>query len=791
MSRLPFGGGLFFYHNTLMDIIAEIVKGQEANLGNLRSSIERGLTGSSIEMDEPQGFRTDGVFFGDIPPKRGAADQLKAAIGWVYACVSAIADSVAKVDIGLYEIDKQGNITEVENHAATELLDRVNAFTTRYDHTWLTQQYLDLTGEAPWFIDRGESGEGEPKSILLLRPDALAIVQSKDKSSPTPIEKYVYKMDLGTDMDIKPSELVFLKYPDPVNAFRGKGTLQAAARTVDIDEYSEEFNKRFFFNSARPDTVLSSDQKLSAAQKATLSASVKKLYQGVDKAHKTLVLESGLKFAPMTLSQKDMDFLQQQEYDAKKIMAIFRVPKAVLGMAEDVNLANAKIGEYVFSKYTVRPKLDRIVAQLNEFYLPMFKGTERMFLAYEDPVPQDVDAEVKRYDSALGKGWMTINEVRAAQNLEDIGEQGDVIYLPNVLVPLDMLGSQPAAPANGYPTKGIGSFKVRRSGSRTLTERRGIMARSGGGYARAKQRVEAQKARAAAQATVEKDIKHIEGKIDQVAANMVRSIVTARRQKSKQAEATSRAVHQQFGKLFVRAMDEHEKVMLVTTRTMFQNQMEKIVRKFPMKAIIDINEYQLDEEDETRVMVQAYQPQLHKIIDDQGHRASQLIGAGHRFSLATKTVQDYLGDRTFKFSFEVTEETNRLLKDTLKEGVAAGEGIPDLTKRVRGLFDNFEKYRAERIARSEVVRASNFAATEAYDQSGVVDKLQWLTTEDEHTCQWCEPMDGREVSLGGSFFDKGDTFRGLDGGTLNLNYESVDFPPLHPNCRCTVVPIVK
>jgi SPP1 gp7 family putative phage head morphogenesis protein len=120
-----------------------------------------------------------------------------------------------------------------------------------------------------------------------------------------------------------------------------------------------------------------------------------------------------------------------------------------------------------------------------------------------------------------------------------------------------------------------------------------------------------------------------------------------------------------------------------------------------------------------------------------------------------------------------------------------GEGIPDLRKRVNELFDGMEKYRAERIARSEVIRASNFAAQEAYRQSGVVNEVEWLATDDDRLCEFCAPLSGEHIALGDTFFDKGDSYRGSDGGMLDLNYEDIEHPPLHVNCRCALIPIIK
>lgn len=753
-----------------MDISKDLTEKSFDYKQELQAEIEKALSGRNIETDEPQGFQTEGVYFGQTPPRMNASQYLEASIGWVYGCVSRIADALASVDIELYKVNSKGDVEEVPNHPAIDLLDRVNDYTTRIDHMNLTQQYLELAGEAPWYVNRGESGNLEPSTIMLLRPDRLTIVQNDDKTSDSPIKGYSYKVDAQNTIEIKPEELIFLKYPDPTNWFRGKGTLAAAARTVDIDNFSEEYNKRFFYNSARPDMVLSSDQKLTLSQRQTLQSSIKKLYQGGDKSHKTLILESGLTATPFSVSAKDMDFLEQQRYDMAKIFSIFGVPKSVMAISDDVNFANAKVGEYVFMKYTIVPKLKRIVAQLNEFYLPMFKGTEGMFFSFDNPIPSDTDADVKRYDSALGKGYMTINEVRHEQNLPDIGESGDTILVPMGITPIDnaIANPQPAP----IPSKAI-TIKSKKN-------KKTIMANSGGGYSFAFKQIRVEKAKKKAKEKIAEKITAAEKRIDEISIALVTQIVNRKKFEKKQQTEQRKRMVDNYVAVYLSASKNFERVFQLGMNTVFEEQKKRILAKVPKKstkATVNIDDWSLDEEDETKIMVNVFTPLSKEVIKANGERAAKLVGEGTNFSMATDVVQNYLKDRTFKFSFEVNQETNRLLGDTLKEGVKNGEGIPQLRARVSELFTDMESYRSERIARTEVISASNFAANEAYNQSGVVNQVQWLATEDDRIDDECAELDGNIIDLGDSFAN-------------NEYFGDVEYPPVHANCRCTVIPIV-
>jgi HK97 family phage portal protein len=736
--------------------IKDLIQKSEDIRQTLRDNLEKGLADRFFEADEPAGFQYgEGFVFGSTPPKKKSEEYLRAATGWVYSCVSAIADAVAKLNLRLYKINGE-DVEEVKESPVLDLLYKVNKYQTYFDHIWLTQQYLELTGEAPWFIDRGESGEGEPENIMLLRPDRLYITQASEGE--TPVAGYTYKLDNGSELNLKPSEVLFLKYPDPINMFRGKGTLQAAATTVDIDTYSEEYNKRFFYNSARPDSILSTDQKLTPRQREGLRSDIKRLYSGVEKAHAVAVLESGLKWSPMALTQKDMDFISQQNFSRDKIFSIFRVPKPIVAVTDDVNLANAKIAEYVFSKWTIKPKMERVVAQLNEFFLPMFSGTDGMFISYDDPVPADVELSLKKYDSALINGWMTRNEIRELENLEDVGSEGDILYIPSSQIEI---GKEPASPF-GLGIKVAKSNKVKKE----------VITRSAGGFRLAKKSVKRAEA-----------VKKLETKINQMAVTIAKAAIDDRKKK----EIENARIN--FASDYIKVADIYEKAMVAETVKIFRRQKDQILK--PEKAV-DLDDYLLDEEDETKLMIEAYNPLIKKIVKDQGDRAALLAGMGRgAFDMATKEVQEYLKERIYKFSFEINEETNKLLSETLADGVAQGEGVPLLRKRVDELFSGMEKYRSERIARSEVIRASGFATTQAYEQSGVVEAVEWMTTNDDVTCEFCEPLDGKQVDLGKSFFKVGDDYVGSDGGVLDLSYENINFPPLHPNCRCTVVPVIK
>ena len=423
---------------------------------NLRDSLinffaKKTSQDSGISKIDSTGYEAYSVGEWDLNTSSSKTKEyLKQLEGWVGAAVSAIADEVAVINIKLYET-KNGDVEEVKDHPALKTLYKVNPFTTKFDHFWLTQTYLELTGESPWFLEKDANGV---VGIYFLQPDKFRPIAGPNQL----VDHYEYEVGVGNIISIPRDDVIFLKYPNPARPFRGKGTLEMAARTVDIDNFSEEWNKQFYQNAARPDSVLTvNSEQLDDEQKDALKKSLREQYTGTKNAHKVMVLFGDMKFDKSGFSMKDMDFLEQQRFSRDKILGIFRVPKAIVAQTEGVNLASAQTAQYVFSRHTIKPKMERLIQQLNEFYLPLFPGTENMFLDYVNPVQDDVAAKTVEYTAGLASGWFTINEVREDQGLPAV-EGGDVIYLNSNESPIGV----PSKTSN--PSKNIISLPIRKGG---------------------------------------------------------------------------------------------------------------------------------------------------------------------------------------------------------------------------------------------------------------------------------------------------------------------------------------
>jgi SPP1 gp7 family putative phage head morphogenesis protein len=163
------------------------------------------------------------------------------------------------------------------------------------------------------------------------------------------------------------------------------------------------------------------------------------------------------------------------------------------------------------------------------------------------------------------------------------------------------------------------------------------------------------------------------------------------------------------------------------------------------------------------------------------------------FDIDNPLIAEFIENYSFPFAQGINETTVGMLRGAMVTGMDEGLGMDGIAKLIREVFDNCTKYRSMLIARTETIRASNGAAKEAYRQSEVVESLQWLTTKDDRLCSFCLAMDGKVVGLDENYFELGDKLtvgEGANRATMKFDYEAVGYPPLHCNCRCSVIPMV-
>lgn len=193
-------------------------------------------------------------------------------------------------------------------------------------------------------------------------------------------------------------------------------------------------------------------------------------------------------------------------------------------------------------------------------------------------------------------------------------------------------------------------------------------------------------------------------------------------------------------------------------------------------------------DDENKGMADELAPLVLELANESGAVALLFAGEEELKFERAQALTDAIHASIQRMAAHYNADTLKALADTLAEGTLNGESLSKLKKRVEAVYQDAKGYRAERVARYETVKGSNAATEAAYRQTGYVTHKKWYTNPG--ACEYCRAMDGKTVALGKSFIEIGDSVAGDEGGEYAVAYDTVLFPPLHPNCRCTIIPVI-
>ncbi len=147
------------------------------------------------------------------------------------------------------------------------------------------------------------------------------------------------------------------------------------------------------------------------------------------------------------------------------------------------------------------------------------------------------------------------------------------------------------------------------------------------------------------------------------------------------------------------------------------------------------------------------------------------------FDVTARWVREFIEARAQQLAGQVTQTTYDAIRTELVAGVADGESIDDLAKRIRKVFAHADQTRAVTIARTEVISAYNGAAVLGASQmpGDVIAAQEWIATRDSRTRKAHGAVDGEVVRIGEQF-------------SLGLAYPGDPSGPASQtvNCRCTV-----
>lgn len=357
----------------------------------------------------------------------------------VYACVRILSEAIAELPLHLYRYKEDGGKEKaVDNVLYTLLHDEPNPEMTSFVFRETLMTHLLLWGNAYAQIIR--NGRGQIIALYPLMPNKMTVDRDQDGRI-----FYKYTKDNSEAKTMENGSVILT--PDEVLHIPGLGfdglvgysPIAMAKNAIGMAIACEEYGAKFFANGAAPSGVLEHPGVLKDPERVRNSWNA--AYGGSANSGKVAVLEEGMKYTPISISNEQAQFLETRKFQIDEIARIFRVPPHMVGDLDKSSFSNIEQQSLEFVKYTLDPWVIRWEQGLHRsLFTPAEKKTYFFKFNVDGLMRGDYASRMQGYSVGIQNGIFSVNDCRELENMDLLSEEeggnihvlnGNVVRLPN------------------------------------------------------------------------------------------------------------------------------------------------------------------------------------------------------------------------------------------------------------------------------------------------------------------------------------------------------------------------
>lgn len=336
-----------------------------------------------------------------FPPARAAALTDPRGLTAVYRAIQVITTAAAQLPI---QVERSGQV--IDTPAPINFLDPRMTRSTWVSHMVTS---LALHGNAYALIERDQAGK-----IVALRPLNPRYVMVTVNRDTHGLVFYV-DGETKTANDVLHAHLQPLVVSEPL----GLGPLQAARMDLEGARQTRDFAAQWFDGTGSPTGILTSQTALTpAAIKAARNA-----WNGIDENGQRIPddanpsrikVVSGFIYQHLGISPKDAQWIEAQEFSILQIARLFGIPSTLMLASPSggsMSYSNIEQDWLSFTRFSLMQYLKPLEDALSECIV---RGQQVRF-NLEGLLRSDTSTRYSSYATALDKGFLTVNEVRALE----------------------------------------------------------------------------------------------------------------------------------------------------------------------------------------------------------------------------------------------------------------------------------------------------------------------------------------------------------------------------------------
>jgi HK97 family phage portal protein len=351
------------------------------------------------------------------------------------ACIRVISDGVSALPLHLYRRIASGGKEKAWEHPLYRLLHQ-------QPNPWQTaQEFRDLM--TALYLNYGASyaeiragARGPVSELWPLHPSRMEVERLEDGSL-----RYLYREPNGRQTIYRQGQIFALRYHTE-DGVTPMPTYRLFRNVLGLAQALEAHAATYFGNGARPGVILESDNPIPVEAAERLREQWERMHRGPDRAFRTAVLPNGVKAHELSQSNEAAQMLESRQFAVTEICRVFRVPPHMVQDLSRSTYSNIEVQGTEFVQHCLLPHLKRWEAAISR---DLIEDDETYFAEHNvnGLLRGDHASRAAFYVSALQNGWMTINEIREAENLNPIGAAGDQHFVQLNMTTLDKIGQGP------------------------------------------------------------------------------------------------------------------------------------------------------------------------------------------------------------------------------------------------------------------------------------------------------------------------------------------------------------
>ncbi len=364
------------------------------------------------------------------------------AISAFYRAVALRSDSIGRLPAVLRDLTTRQELTE---HWLGPLLwERPNELMGPFVYKSLVEYRRLVLGNSYVWILRDQ--HDRPVELLPLPPGGCQPVIAPDTGRlwyvlQDPKSHQLYR--------VYPTEVLHYK-GFSLDGIVGLSLLGQAARTLRVAQSRDIYESDYYANGGRPSGVLKTDTDLSdkttlrdddgnlISYKDLIRREWERIYTGPGRSMRTAVLDLGLDYKPIAMSNADAQFVESKGLTVADIARFTGVPLYLLYSGKESYQSNsANATEYV--RYTIQPTVTQYEEEDSRKLLTISERRRGLWISRNMMAELRGNIAERRdwYKAMVEAGVFSVNDVRELEDLPDI-PGGDLHRASLNYVPLEL-----------------------------------------------------------------------------------------------------------------------------------------------------------------------------------------------------------------------------------------------------------------------------------------------------------------------------------------------------------------